>query len=84
MSSSSSLALSWEYVLVHFAGHGYGPRSTPMGSDVERCGLHGCRFVPQKISLETSKATDGVSSWDLNIGDSPGFGGLMKRAKSTA
>ena len=34
------------------------------------------------IHFRKLSATDGVST-DLNIGDSPGFGGLMKRAKST-
>ena len=37
--------------------------------------------VPEK-HLRKKNATDGVSM-DLNIGVSPGFGGLMKRAKST-
>ena len=35
-----------------------------------------------KYIFGNKKATDGTKL-DLNIGDSPGFGGLLKRAKST-
>ncbi len=35
----------------------------------------GCRFVPEN-HVRKQSATDGVSTPDLNIGDSPGFGGL--------
>ncbi len=42
----------------------------------------GCRFVPYTFSETIRSATDGFSG-DLNIGDSPGFGGFICRAKST-
>ena len=43
--------------------------------------FQGCRLVPEK-HVRKQSATDGTLR-DLNIGVSPGFGGLMKRAKST-
>ena len=44
----------------------------------------GCRCVPPKTSSETKPPPQMVhTTLDLNIGDSPGFGGLMIQAKST-